>query len=80
MKDFDFPTAKKIHEINEAEDKMALEIIKELGLKDKQRIDEDELYTVLKATSPEELEDKMGTLLNSRYITRVYFVNLEADK
>ncbi len=56
--------------------KEALKLITELGLSDKQQIDEDDLETVTKALYPEDYQTKLEALLNSEYVRTVYIINL----
>jgi len=80
VKDIDFKSAEKAHEINEKSDKTALKIIKELGLKDKQRISDHELFTIVKAIYPDNYDLRMNILYNCKYLSTIFVVDLKAER
>jgi hypothetical protein len=51
-------------------------IMHELGLKDNQQINEDDLCTVVAALYPEEYQTKLETLLNSKHLKAHYTIDL----
>jgi hypothetical protein len=57
-------------------DEAALKIIRELGLKHNQQINEEDLYTKTKTLYPKEYQTKLEALLNSNYMQAYYIVNL----
>jgi hypothetical protein len=65
-----------VKEVSDETDKVALKLIDELGLKDKQQISEDDILTVVKALYPEDYQAKLETLLNSKYFNAFYVIDL----
>lgn len=63
-------------EVSDKTDKVALEVIGELGLKNKQQISEDDLLTVVKSLYPDDYQDKLEALLNSKYLRAYYIIDL----
>ncbi|MCW4029928.1 MAG: hypothetical protein NWE92_09825 [Candidatus Bathyarchaeota archaeon] len=59
-------------------DKKALAVIQDLGLKDGQQVSEDDLLTVVKAYYGDNHPEVMSDLLNSPYFKTVYIVDLKA--
>ncbi|MCW4030135.1 MAG: hypothetical protein NWE92_10880 [Candidatus Bathyarchaeota archaeon] len=58
--------------------KKALAVMDDLGLKDGQQINEDDLLTVVKAYYGDKYPEVMSDLLNSPYFKTVYVVDLKA--
>ena len=63
--------------ISDETDGAALKIIAELRLKNNQQISEDDLVTVVKTLYPEDYQEKLEALLNSRYMKAIYIVDLK---
>lgn len=59
--------------------KKALAVIEDLGLKDGQQINEDDLLTVVKSYYGDKYPEVMSDLLNSPYFKTVYVVDLKAN-
>ncbi len=74
------PELKKAESIkkasNETKNQAALRLIREVGLKNNQRISEDDLCTVVAAFYPEECQTILEALLNSKYLKTYYSIDL----
>jgi hypothetical protein len=61
------------------DDRKALLVIKDLGLKDGQQVTEDDLLTVVRAYYGDKCDEVLSDLLNSIYFKTVYVINLKAQ-
>ncbi len=80
MKEVNSETALAVHELGVKIDQEALKIIKELGLKDKQQITEDDLVVVTRAKYPNDYDKKLNCLLASKYFDTFYILDLTAKR
>lgn len=60
------------------DDRKALAVIKDLGLKDRQQVTEDDLLTVVKAYYGDKYPEALSDLLNSIYFKTVYVIDLKS--
>jgi hypothetical protein len=75
-----FKTKRSVYEIDKESDRKARAVIKDLGLRDKQQVNSEDLYRLVKVIYGSACEVVLADLLDSVHLKTVYVIDLKAKR